>query len=440
MPQVDRADPQIDPYEGRRVVVTGMGAVTPLGTGHELNWKRMVAGESGIGPITRFDASTFDVRIAGEVSPLPDVPEDATTEELGIHSRFALVAAHEAWADGKFADADVDPDRIGVFVGSGKGILHIQRLVEGMKAALPTRDFDYPKFLKRAAETLSGPRRCEERYHQAGSHVARAVGARGPNWVCITACAAGNHALGEAWWSIRRGDADVAVAGGSHSQIDSMSLSGYSTLGALSERNDEPEKASRPFDRKRDGFVLGEGSGMLVLEELEHAQKRGARIYAELVGYGNTADAYRVTDPHPEGTGAEGAMRHALRSAGLEPKDIDYINAHGTSTHQNDFGESQAIVRIFGPLGEAPPVSSIKSMIGHLIAAAGAVEAIACVHALREGKLPPTINYENPDPGCALDFVPNEARDADIQYAMNNSFGFGGQNIVTIFKKWHDEA
>jgi 3-oxoacyl-[acyl-carrier-protein] synthase II len=431
-----------DRYANRRVVVTGMGAVTPLGVGHELNWQRMVRGESGVAPITRFDASTFDVRIAGAVEPLPQVPEDEYTEELGIHSRFAITAAREAWADSGLADSDTPAERIGVFVGSGKGILNIQRLVEGMKAALTkqgvaTRDFDYPAFLKRAAETLSGPRRREERYHQAGTHVARAVGAAGPNWVCITACAAGNHALGEAWWSIRRGEADVIVAGGTHSQLDSMSVSGYSTLGALSERNDEPERASRPFDRKRNGFVLGEGSGMLVLEDLEHAQARGARIYAELVGYGNTADAHRVTDPHPEGVGAEGAMRHALRSAGLEPADIDYINAHGTSTHQNDFGESQAIERIFGPRGEAPPVSSVKSMIGHLIAAAGAVEAIACVHALQEGVLPPTINYENPDPECALDFVPNESREAPIEYAMNNSFGFGGQNIVTIFKKWH---
>jgi len=420
----------------RRVVVTGMGAVSPLGTGHAHNWEQMKAGASGVGPITRFDASTFDVRIAAEVDPLPQVPEDALTDELGIHSRFALVAAREAWADAGLEGAGVPSDRVGVFMGSGKGILHIERLAPGMKAALVTRDFDYAAFLNRAVETLSAEPRKQERYHQTGTHVARAIGASGPNWVCITACAAGNHAVGEGYWTVRRGDADVLLAGGSHSQIDPMSLGGYSTLGALCERNDEPERASRPFDRKRTGFVLGEGSGVLVLEELEHALARGATIYGEVIGYGNSADSYRVTDPHPEGTGAELAMRSALRSAGLQPDDIDYINAHGTSTSQNDRGEAQAIGRIFGPKGESPPVSSIKSMMGHLIAAAGAIESIACIHALHDGVLPPTINYENPDPECDIDVVPNEAREVPIRYAMNNSFGFGGQNIVTVFRKY----
>ncbi|MHC4953238.1 MAG: beta-ketoacyl-[acyl-carrier-protein] synthase family protein [Planctomycetota bacterium] len=420
----------------RRVVVTGMGAISPLGSGHTLNWERMKRGESGIGPITRFEVSTMPVRIAGEIEPLPRVPEDELTDELGIQSRFALVAGREAWADGGLEGAGVPAERVGVYLGSGKGILHIERLVPGMKAALTTRDFDYAAFLKRAGETLSAEPRKQERYHQAGSHLGRAVGAAGPNWVCITACAAGNHAIGEAMWAIRRGDADVILAGGTHSQIDPMSVSGYSTLGALSERNDEPTKASRPFDRKRDGFVLGEGSGVLVLEELEHAKARGATIHAELIGYGNSADSYRVTDPHPEGAGAELAMREALRGAKLKPADIDYINAHGTSTAQNDRGEAQAIGRIFGPKGEAPPVSSVKSMIGHMIAAAGAIEAMACVHALRDGILPPTINYENPDPECDLDVVPNEAREAPIRYALNNSFGFGGQNIVTVFKRF----
>jgi 3-oxoacyl-[acyl-carrier-protein] synthase II len=307
-----------------------------------------------------------------------------------------------------------------------------------VKAALETGTFDFPAFLQRSFETMRSSRREQERYHQAGSHLARAVGARGPNWVCITACAAGNHAIAEAYCAIRHGDADAILAGGTHSQIDPMSLSGYSTLGALSETNDEPHRASRPFDRKRNGFVLGEGAGVLVLEELEHARARGANILAEVAGYGNTGDAYRVTDPHPEGVGAEQAMREALRTAGLEPGAIGYINAHGTSTHQNDAQESQAIERIFGPKGSAPPTSSVKSMIGHLIAAAGAIEAITCVHALRDQILPPTINYEEPDPECNLDYVPNEAREAKFEYAMNNSFGFGGQNIVTIFRKFGD--
>ncbi|MHC4408063.1 MAG: beta-ketoacyl-[acyl-carrier-protein] synthase family protein [Planctomycetota bacterium] len=417
----------------RRVVVTGMGAITSLGEGHEHNWRRMLAGEAGVGLITRFDASTFSARIASEIEPLPRVPEDEWAEELGIHARFALVAGREAWADSGL-EGSIDKNRLGVFMGSGKGILQIENLVEGVLAARTERTFDYAAFLKRSLETLSAPRRKQERYHQTGTHLARAVGAAGPNWVCITACAAGNHAIGEAFYCIRRGDADAILAGGTHSQIDAMSLAGYSTLGALSETNDEPQRASRPFDRKRNGFVLGEGSGVLVLEELEHARARGANILAEVVGYGNTGDSYRVTDPHPEGVGAEQAMREALRTAGLQPGAIDYINAHGTSTHQNDAQESQAIQRIFGPKGVAPAVSSVKSMIGHLIAAAGAIESIACVHALREQILPPTINYENPDPECNLDYVPNEAREAEVVYAMNNSFGFGGQNIVTIFK------
>ena len=422
----------------RRVVVTGHGAISPLGQGAGRNWEAMVRGESGVRTITRFDTSTMEARIAGEVVPLPRVPEDETVEDLGIHSRFALVAGREAWMDAGLADHPPDPARVGVFLGSGKGITRPERLLAATRAAMQGDRFDFSEWGRAATGTVSATYRAEERYHQAGTHLARALNAQGPNWVCITACAAGNHALGEAYWTIRRGAADVILAGGTHSQIDVMSISGYGTLGALSARNDDPEKASRPFDRKRDGFVLGEGACVLVLEDLEHARARGALIRAEVVGYGNTADAYRVTDPHPNGTGAEQAMRNALKSAGLEPAEIDYINAHGTSTHQNDAQECAAITRIFGPKGEAPPVSSIKSMVGHLIAAAGALEALACVRALEEGVMPPTINYEYPDPACDHDFVPNEAREADLRLAMNNSFGFGGQNIVTIFKRWSE--
>jgi len=423
---------------GRRVVVTGVGLVTPLGEGAPLNWRRMLRGESGVRRITRFDTTTLDVKIAAEVNPLPRVPEDDAHPELGIHARFALVAGREAAADAGLAGGRIPADRVGVFIGSGKGISEVERLVEGLKAAKakPGVPFDHPSALARFTETFTGSRREQEEYYQAGSHLARAVGAEGPNWVCITACAAGNHAIGEAWHAIRRGEADVVLAGGVHSQIDLMSLSGYATLGALSADNDAPERASRPFDRRRTGFILGEGGGVLVLEDLENARRRGARIRAELVGYGNTADAYRVTDPHPQGTGAEAAMRAALASARLAPSAIGYINAHGTSTTHNDAMETAAIKRIFGPAGTAPPVSSTKSMVGHLIAAAGAVEAIACVRALEEGILPPTINYENPDPECDLDYVPNRAREAKVEFAMNNSFGFGGQNIVTIFRRF----
>jgi len=419
----------------RRVVVTGMGMVTPLGQGVAVNWERMLRGESGVRHITRFDVSAMDVRIAGEIEPLPPVPEDATVAELGIHARFMLVAGREAWEDSGLAGARCDPTRVGVYVGSGKGIVDVERLTEPTKAARAGGGFDFGAYLRLAAETIIPERREQEDYLHAGGHIARAIGAEGPHWVCITACAAGNHALGEAYRAIERGDADAILAGGTHSQVDPMSLSGYATLGALSVCNDEPHRASRPFDRKRDGFILGEGAGALVLEEYEHARRRGANIRAEIVGYGNTADCYRVTDPHPEGVSAEQAMRLALKSAGLNPGDIAYINAHGTSTHQNDAMESAAIERIFGPVGQAPPVSSTKSMVGHLIAAAGAVEAIACVRALEEGVLPPTINYENPDPACPLDYVPNEARAASPVHVMNNSFGFGGQNIVTILKK-----
>jgi len=421
----------------RRVVVTGMGLITPLGAGLDHNWERMLAGASGVRRISRLDVSTMEVRIAGEIVPLPDVPEDAHVRELGIHSRFALVAGREAWADAGLSPGGADPDRVGVFLGSGKGIVEVDRLTEAVKAAARAGGaMDQNAFLLRALETTDPWRRFEEGYERAGTHLAVALGARGPFWVNITACAAGNHALGEAFCAIRRGDADVIVAGGTHSQIDLMSLAGYATLGALSARNDEPERASRPFDRLRNGFILGEGGGVLVLEDLDHARRRGARIRAEIVGYGNTADSYRVTDPHPDGRPAEAAMRMALKSAGLPPSAIGYINAHGTSTAQNDTMETAAIKRIFGPRGEAPPVSSIKSMIGHLIAAAGAVEAVACVRALEEGVLPPTINYENEDPVCDLDYVPNEAREKRIDFAMNNSFGFGGQNIVTIFRRY----
>jgi len=421
---------------GRRVVVTGMGAITSLGTGLDVNWERLVKGESGIRRIHRFDVSAMEVKIASEVVPPPEVPEDETTVELGIHARFALVAGREAWGRSGLAGAGVAPERVGVFLGSGKGIVEIDRLTDATKAATAGGGFDYPTYLKVARANTLPMRREQERYYQSATHLARALEARGPSWVCITACAAGNHALGEAWWTIRRGDADVIVAGGTHSQIDLMSLAGYATLGALSRNNDEPAKASRPFDRHRDGFVLGEGAGILVLEELEHAKRRGATIHAELVGYGNTADCYRVTDPHPEGASAEHAMRLALRSASLATEDVDCISAHGTSTHQNDAMESAAIRRLFGPKGESPPVTATKSMLGHLIAAAGAIEAVACVRALEEGVIPPTINYEHPDSACDLDYTPNEAREARLEHVMNNSFGFGGQNIVTIFKRF----
>ncbi|MCZ6788094.1 MAG: beta-ketoacyl-[acyl-carrier-protein] synthase family protein [Planctomycetota bacterium] len=422
----------------RRVVVTGMGVISSLGVGVARNWERMRRGESGVARIRRFDVSGMEVKIASEVYPLPEVPEDADTPHLGIHTRFALVAGREAWSDSGLCGGGADPDRVGVFLGSGKGISELSALVPALKAAMANGRFDSAAYIRSATKTYAPERKVQELYFHSAAFLARAINGLGPNWVCITACAAGNHGVGEAYEAIRRGEADVILAGGTHSQIDLMSLAGYSTLGALSPRNDEPEKASRPFERHRDGFILGEGCGILVLEDLEHAKKRAADIRAEVIGYGNTADSHRVTDPHPEGYGAEHAMRSALKSARISPGDVDYINAHGTSTHQNDAMETVAIKRIFGERGDAPPVSATKSMIGHLIAAAGAVEGVACVRALQEGVLPPTINYETPDPACDLDYVPNEAREVPIKIAMNSSFGFGGQNIVTIFKKFED--
>jgi len=422
----------------RRVVVTGLGMITSLGRGVKRNWTGMLDGESGVRKIQRFDTTGMDVRIASEVYPLPHVPQDDDTDQFGLHARFAYIAGVDAWADSGLAESGAaDPERVGVFLGSGKGVADLPLLTPALKAGYQPGNFDYGVYMKTLAETYPLERRELECYYQSGTHLATAVDARGPNWICITACAAGNHALGEAFEAIVRGDADVILAGGAHSQIDHMSLAGYGTLGALSDRNDEPHRASRPFDRKRNGFVLGEGGGVLILEELEHAKARGADIRAELVGYGNTADAHRATDPHPEGMCAERAMRQALSRARLDRSEIGYINAHGTSTALNDAMETAAMKRLFGQKGEAPPVSSVKSMLGHLIAAAGAVEAIACVRALQEGVVPPTINYENEDPVCDLDYVPNTARELKgLRYAMNNSFGFGGQNITTIFKKF----
>lgn len=415
-------------------MITGLGAITPLGQGVQLNWDAMRRGESGVRRIRRFDASTLAVSIAGEIEPLPVVPEDDSYAALGIHSRFALVAGREAWSDAGLAAAPPVAERTGVYLGSGKGIVQIWEIAEASIAARESGEFDVARFLQQGRATF-GPLD-EQRYYQPATHLARTIGATGPSWVCISACAAGNHAIGEAYRAIQHDAADVVLAGGTHSQLDAMSLSGYATLGALSSHNETPQLASRPFERGRDGFVLGEGAGVVVLEEYEHARRRGAPIRAEIVGYANTADAYRVTDPRPDGAGAERSMRLALNDAGLVPEQIDYINAHGTSTVQNDAVESAAIKRLFGPRGVAPPVSSVKSMVGHLIAAAGALEAVVCVCALEDATMPPTINYMEPDPACDLDYVPNESRPQPLTHIMNNSFGFGGQNIVTVFRRF----
>ncbi len=332
---------------------------------------------------------------------------------------------------------DLDPNRFGVYLGSGEGSQDFFSFARMMAAALADDTFDLNEFIKRGLEILNPALELEQEPNMPAGHLASMFDARGPNFNCLTACAASSQAIGEATEIIRRGDADVMLSGGTHSMIHPLGVTGFSLLTALSKANDEPTRASRPFDRLRDGFVIGEGAAMVVLGGSRACQSRGAHIYGEIVGYGATADAYRITDIHPEGRGAIACMRMALKDAGLNPEQIQYVNAHGTSTTVNDRVETVACREVFGD--DAPskcPVSSTKSMMGHLIAAAGVTELIVCLMAIRDNVLPPTINYENPDPDCDLDYVPNEAREAECNYALNNSFGFGGQNITLIVGRY----
>lgn len=423
----------------RRVVVTGVGCVTPMGTEVEQVWKRLLNGESGVGYISLFDASNFPTKISAEVrdwdvSDVGENPEDWKFQ--GRHTRFAVGAAKKAVADSGILDRPLDPTRFGVYTGSGEGQQDFDSFTQMMVAALEDGTLDIAKFTKKGLEILHPTIELEQEPNMPAGHLASLFGAQGPNLNCLTACAASSQAVGEASELIRRGEADVMLAGGTHTMIHPFGVSGFVLLTALSTSNDPPEKASRPFDRLRDGFVLGEGSGMLVLEELEHARARGAKIYGELTGYGSTADAYRITDTHPEGRGAISCMKMALRDAGRNPEDVHYVNAHGTSTAVNDRVESLAIKQTFNDYARKLPVSSTKSMMGHLIAAAGATELIICLLAIRDNVLPPTINYENPDPECDLDYVPNQAREARCDVALSNSFGFGGQNISLIVERY----
>jgi 3-oxoacyl-[acyl-carrier-protein] synthase II len=424
----------------RRVVVTGMGMVTPLGAEVEQVWNRLLAGESGVGYTTLFDASNFPTKIAAEVRhwDVSDVGEDPDDWKYqGRHTRFAVGAAKKAIADSGVLDKPLDPTRFGVYTGSGEGQQDFDRFTHMMVAGLAGGStFDLAKFTRRGMEILHPIAELEQEPNMPAAHLAALFNAQGPNFNCLTACAASSQAVGEAVEIIRRGEADVMLSGGLHTMIHPFGVTGFNLLTALSTRNDEPTRASRPFDRDRDGFVLGEGSGMLVLESLEHARARGARIHGEIAGYGSTADAFRITDTHPEGRGAIACMKMALADAGLGPDDIHYINAHGTSTTVNDKVESLAIKQTFGERAYKVPVSSTKSMMGHLIAAAGATELILCLLAIRDNALPPTINYENRDPECDLDYVPNAAREARCDAALSNSFGFGGQNIALICRRF----
>jgi 3-oxoacyl-[acyl-carrier-protein] synthase II len=428
----------------RRVVVTGMGMVTPLGRDLETTWSALLAGKSGVGPISLFDARTFPTRIAAEVPDfrLGDYLDDSAGRwtEHSRNSRFALAAASMAVKDSGLLEArpEINRRRFGVYLGSGEGQHDFPRFVSLLARCTRDGHVDTAEFTRLGAKELHPVHEAEQEPGTPSGHLASYFGAKGTNSNCLTACAASSQAIGEAYELIRRGNADVILSGGTHSMIHPFGVTGFILLTALSTRNDEPERASRPFDRDRDGFILGEGAGMLVLEELEHARKRGAHIHGEVIGYGSSADAFRITDSHDEGRGAIACIREALDGARLDGSDVDYVNAHGTSTSVNDSIETLAIKRTFGDAAFSVPISSTKSMMGHLIAAAGSVEAIVCLLTIRDGMLPPTINLENRDPECDLDYIPNRARDHSVDVALSNSFGFGGQNITLILRRFFD--
>jgi 3-oxoacyl-[acyl-carrier-protein] synthase II len=398
-------------------------------------WANLKEGKSGFNFTTLFDASNFPTRISAEVRnwSLADVGENAAEwEKRGRHTRFAIGAAKQAMV-GSGVEGAVDPDRFGVYLGAGEGQQDFYNFSHMMVAALKNGDLDLAAFIQEGLNRLDPQLELEQEPNMPAAYVATRFGAEGPNFNCLTACAASSQAVGEATEIIRRGEADVMLSGGAHSMIHPFGVTGFNLLTALSENNEVPQKASRPFDLNRDGFILGEGAAMVVLEDYEHAKKRGAPVYGEILGYGTTADAFRITDTHPEGRGAITCMKMALRDAGKNPTDIDYINAHGTSTQVNDRVESLAIKEALGPdVAYKVPVSSTKSMTGHLIAAAGATELIICLMAMRDNVVPPTINYETPDPQCDLDYIPNAARDKKVRTILTNSFGFGGQNIALI--------
>jgi 3-oxoacyl-[acyl-carrier-protein] synthase II len=424
----------------RRVVVTGMGMVTPLGRDLETTWDALQEGRSGVGPISLFPAETFPTRIAAEVRGfrLGEYIDDAPRwDDYCRNTQFAIAAARMAMDDSGLSGRDErDGARFGIYLGSGEGQQDFPRFVELIYKTTRQGHVETTAFTRLGVRLLHPIHEAEQEPGTPAAHLAGLFGARGPNANCLTACAASSQAIGEAAEIIRHGDADVMLSGGTHSMIHPFGVTGFNLLTALSTRNDEPTRASRPFDRDRDGFILGEGAGMLILEELEHARARRATIHGEIVGYGSTADAFRITDSHDEGRGAIACMREALADARLNPEDVDYINAHGTSTAVNDSIETLAIKRTFGESAYRVPISSTKSMMGHLIAAAGSVEAIVCLLAIRDGVLPPTINLDHPGDDCDLDYVPHVARRKAVDVALTNSFGFGGQNIALILRRF----
>lgn len=442
----------------RRVVITGMGWVTPLGTDLDAVWARLLAGDSGIGPVTRFAGSTFPTNFAAEVKNfrLSDHVEDSngSFRRAGMSTQYALAAATKAWKqaglDVATKDGRVNAEEIGVYLGAGEGSLDFENYVATHLASWKpeTKTVDGRAWAKRAATTMSAVPEIEQEPNMSVAYVASALGCMGPAFNCMTACAASTQAIGEAFEIIRRGDAPAMLAGGAHTMIHPLGMTGFIRLTAMSQRRATPQAASRPFDQTRDGFVMGEGAGILVLEELEHAKRRGATILAEVVGYGSSADAFRITDIQTEGRGAIAAMSQALSQAGINPREpaadgrpaVHYISAHGTGTKENDKIETLAVKGVFGPLAAKVPFSSIKSMMGHLIQAAGAVELITCVLAIKTGHVPPTMNLQTPDPDCDLDYVPNKSRDlaphGGVAVCFSNSFGFGGQNDTVVVKRY----
>jgi 3-oxoacyl-[acyl-carrier-protein] synthase II len=414
-----------------------MGVLTPLGDTLERLFQAALRGESGVGPISRFDAHTFPTTFAAEVKDFSlgrYVGDPSPWRDAGEASQFAAAAGTLALLDAGLMGAMSIRDRMGVYLGTGEGKQDFQALLGICAHSFQpeTGRLDDRRLSLEALARYHPGREYEQELHTPSGRLASLFGLGGPNLACLTACAAGTQAIGEAAELIRAGEADCMLTGGAHSMIYPLGLTGFNKLGALSTRNDDPPRASRPFDLTRDGFVLGEGAGMLVLEELEHARQRGAHLYAEVCGFGLTCDAYRVTDCHPDGRGAAACIRAALRQARLHPEHLDYVNAHGTSTRNNDAAETAALKLALGDHARRVGISSTKGIMGHLIAAAGAVELILCVLALRQGVAPPTANYQYPDPACDLDYIPNVAREMPIRYALSNSFGFGGQNASLI--------
>ena len=413
--------------QNNKVVITGMGVISPVGTGVEKFWQALIKGQSGVRPVSHFDASLFDSRVNGDVIDYDPLAHFNSKDARNISRfiQFGVVAANEALAHAKLDIRQMDTSRAAVIVGSGIG-------------SIATAEEEYGKFLEKGPSRISPFFITRMIINEAAGQISINSGATGPCFAIATACATANNCIGEGMRMIQHGEADVVIAGGAESATSKLGLGGFCALKALSRRNDEPTKASRPFDLNRDGFVMGEGAGIVVLESLEFAKARGAKIYAELAGYGRTSDAYHITAPHAEGIGALRAMDLAIKDAGLKTTDIDYINAHGTSTKLNDQIETLAIKKLFGDHAKKVPISSTKSMTGHLLGAAGGIELVACILSIRDNIVHPTINYETPDPECDLDYVPNVSRQVPVDVALSNSLGFGGHNATLVVKRYEN--